>query len=124
MYVEGRSDQSALNKLKARSLGCPVSENPWHILKAFVCPTIILKRKKNTTHFNLEFSKVILPWNPFALSIHHSLKEDRCSSAHSLGITCLPAQAPQALGLGSAASPVSPPLKPFAPAPPQCSGFL
>ena len=51
MYMEGRSDQSALNKLGARSLGCPVSENPWHILKAFVCPTIFKKRgekKQNT----------------------------------------------------------------------------
>lgn len=113
MYVEGRSDQSALNKPGARSLGCPVSENPWHILKAFECPTIFLKRgKKKKKHFNLEFSKVILPWNPFALTIHQSLHEDWCSSAHSLGTTCLPAQAPQALGLGSAASPVSPPLMP------------
>lgn len=102
MYVEGRCDQSALNKLEARSLGCPVSENPWHILKAFVCPTTLKKKeKKKNPYFNLEFSKVILPWNPFALSIHHSLKEDWCSSAHSLGTTCLPAQVPQALGLGS-----------------------
>lgn len=43
-------------------------------------------------HFNLEFSKGLLPWNPFALSTHHSIKEDRCSSALSLGTTGLLAQ--------------------------------
>lgn len=40
-----------------------------------MCPAILKrkeKQKQKNPHFNLEFSKVILPWNPFALSIHQS----------------------------------------------------
>ena len=88
---------------------------------------LLKKKEKKKTHFNLEFSKVILPWNPFAPSIHHSLKEDWCSSARSLGTSCLPAQVPQPLGWALRLSSFTSSYalcQPFAPATPRCSCFL
>lgn len=102
-----------LKKFGTCSLCCPFLENPWQIsiVKA------LMKFKKIEEHLNLQFPKGILPWNPFALNIHHSVKEDWCSSVHSLGTTGLPAPV-QVLSLAHRplswaslpASPVSPPL--------------
>lgn len=72
-----------LKKFGMCSFYCSDLENPWHVntLKDLIHPAI----KKIKGHVSLEFSKGILPWNPFTLRIHHSVKEDWGSLAHSLG---------------------------------------